>query len=198
MNIFVTKTLAKGKLLFLVILPLCYAVGYSIGYLNKLSYGKAITQKSQSPAKVKSPENLLKVAPSQKKAATEIGLIVKRGERRVYVHRQKKVLTSFPIAVGKTGWETPIGNYQVLYMKKDPIFKNFKTGQIIKPGSDNPLGKRLIIFKKGKKFHLAFHGTNQDKLIGQAVSHGCIRMHNKDVIALYNMVNIGTPVTVLP
>ncbi|MEG4197267.1 L,D-transpeptidase [Microcoleus sp. Pol12A5] len=198
MNICITKARAKSKLLSFGIIPLCCAVGYLIGYLNTPSSNKAITQQAQFPSKVALPKTQLKVVAPKERAAIKISLIVKRSERQVYVYHGKQILNSFPIAVGKTGWETPLGNYQIFYMKKNPIFRNFNTGEVIKPGSNNPLGKRVIVFKKGKKFDLAFHGTNQDKLIGQAVSHGCIRMHNKEAIALYEMVDIGTPVTVLP
>jgi lipoprotein-anchoring transpeptidase ErfK/SrfK len=174
---------------FFLTFILYYLGSYSSGYSNQLSSNKAIIQQLQSPPKI---------APSKDITVMKIRIIVKRGTRQLYVYREKQALKTFSIAIGKTGWETPLGNYQVIYMKKDPIFKNFKTGKLIIPGADNPLGKRLIAFKTYKKFDLAIHGTNQDKLIGQAVSHGCIRMHNKDVIALYELVNIGTPVTVLP
>jgi L,D-transpeptidase ErfK/SrfK len=179
----------KAKLLFLLTITVCFIEVFLLGYLNELSSSKAIKQQLQSP---------LKIEPDKDNSTIKSHIIVKRSARRVYVYRKKQVLKSFPIAIGKPGWETPLGNYQVIYKKKDPIFKNFKTGHIIMPGNSNPLGKRVIVFKIYEKSHLAFHGTNQDKLIGQAVSHGCIRMLNKDVIALYELVNIGTPVTVLP
>ena len=200
----IKRKLAKKQVLFLGITLSCYTVGYLVGYYHKLYSGKTITQQLQSPSKpaqpqpVSQPQHPSKLVALKNKTAIQIRLIVKRGTRRVYVYRGKQVLRGFPIAIGKSGWETPLGNYQVISMKKNPIFRNFKTGQIINPDSTNPLGKRLIVFKIGKKFNLAFHGTNQDKLIGQAVSHGCIRMHNKDVIALYELVNIGTPISVLP
>ncbi|ACC80967.1 L,D-transpeptidase [Nostoc punctiforme] len=179
----------KTKILFLITIIVCFTEGFLSGYFKKLSSNKAITQQSQSPPKI---------PPSKNNTTHKISIRVKRGARQVYVYQDKQVLKSFPIAIGKSGWETPLGNYQVIYMKKNPIFKNFKTGNIIMPGANNPLGKRVIVFKIYKKSHLAFHGTNQDKLIGKAVSHGCIRMLNKDVIALYELVNIGTPINVLP
>jgi lipoprotein-anchoring transpeptidase ErfK/SrfK len=43
----------------------------------------------------------------------------------------------------------------------------------------------------------AIHGTNDPSSIGRFVSHGCIRMHNADVLDLYSRVSIGTPVYVL-
>jgi len=130
--------------------------------------------------------------------ALGIHLIVKLSSRRVYVYKGEQALTSYPIAVGKRGWETPPGNYQVFSKEVNPIFKSFKTGQMINPGPDNPLGVRWIGIWTDGKTQLGFHGTNQPELIGQAVSHGCIRMRNKDVTALFEQVSVGTPVTVEP
>ncbi len=129
---------------------------------------------------------------------TIIRLVVKLSKRRVFVYRGKQTIASYPIAVGKPGWETPVGDYRVFNMEKNPIFKSFKSGHIIYPGADNPLGVRWIGIWTDGKTQLGFHGTNEPELIGQAVSHGCIRMRNKDVVALFDQVEIGTPVKVVP
>ena len=189
MKFCITRRLVKGQLLYLGIASFSCAIGYSVGYLNILSSSKAITQEPRSPSKLA----LLK-----DNTAMQIHLLIKRNARQIYVYKGERVLKSFPIAIGKHGWQTPLGKYQVIYMEKEPIFRNFKTGQIIKPGSKNPLGKRSIVFKIDERFDTAIHGTNEDELIGQAVSHGCIRMRNQDVIVLYEMVNIGTHVSILP
>ena len=127
-----------------------------------------------------------------------VRLVVQRGKRRVVVYKGEKVVAKYPIAVGKAGWETPIGAFTVINKEEDPIFKSFKTGIIIEPGPDNPLGVRWIGIWTDGKTQLGFHGTDQPELIGKAVSHGCMRMHNKDVIALYKYVTIGTVVQVDP
>jgi lipoprotein-anchoring transpeptidase ErfK/SrfK len=138
------------------------------------------------------------LTPPARNIAEEIRLVVKLKARRVVVYQGKKVLTSYPIAVGKPGWETPQGEFQVLNMEKNPIFKSFKTGRIIHPGPENPLGPRWIGIWTDGKTQLGFHGTNQEDLIGKAVSHGCIRMRNRDVLKLYEKVRIGTLVVVEP
>ncbi|UBF29035.1 L,D-transpeptidase [Kovacikia minuta CCNUW1] len=130
--------------------------------------------------------------------ALGVYLVVKLKARKVYVYQGDKAITSYPIAVGKPGWETPVGSYQVFSKEVNPIFKSFKTGTIIRPGPDNPLGIRWIGIWTDGKTQLGFHGTNQPELIGGAVSHGCIRMRNKDVLALFEQVSLGTPVKVEP
>ena len=141
------------------------------------------------------PEMLVP-SPAVTPVEESIRLVVQRGKRRVVVYRGTTVLAKYPIAVGKTGWETPIGDFKVLTKEENPIFKSFKTGMIIEPGPDNPLGVRWIGIWTDGKTQLGFHGTDQPELIGKAVSHGCIRMHNKDVVALYKLVEMGTMVTV--
>ena len=67
----------------------------------------------------------------------------------------------------------------------------------VKPGAHNPMGARALYLYQGNKDTLfRIHGTNQPEYIGQAISSGCIRMTNEDVIDLYNRVKIGARVVV--
>ena len=66
------------------------------------------------------------------------------------------------------------------------------------PGPQNPMGARALYLFEGSKDTLyRIHGTNQPEYIGQAISSGCIRMTNEDVIDLYNRVKPGAVVVVL-
>jgi lipoprotein-anchoring transpeptidase ErfK/SrfK len=66
-------------------------------------------------------------------------------------------------------------------------------------GPANPLGARGIYLYAGNKDTLyRIHGTNQPEYIGQAISSGCIRMRNEDVIDLYDRVKLNSTVVVLP
>ncbi len=125
-------------------------------------------------------------------------LVIKLSQRRVLVYQNNQLKASYPIAVGKAGWETPIGHYQVIDMQRNPAWEHPLNGTVIPPGPDNPLGERWIAFWTDGRDFIGFHGTPDEKLVGQAVSHGCIRMRNKDVLSLYSLVKIGTPVTVEP
>jgi lipoprotein-anchoring transpeptidase ErfK/SrfK len=65
-------------------------------------------------------------------------------------------------------------------------------------GPQNPMGARALYLYEGNKDTLyRIHGTNQPEYIGQAISSGCIRMTNEDVIDLYKRVKTGTVVVVL-
>ena len=66
-------------------------------------------------------------------------------------------------------------------------------------GNANPLGARaLYLYQGGKDTLYRIHGTNQPEYIGQAISSGCIRMTNEDVIDLYDRARMGATVVVLP
>jgi L,D-transpeptidase ErfK/SrfK len=129
-------------------------------------------------------------------AANTNNLVVDLGDRRVYVYQGKRLKTSYPLAVGKNGWETPTGSFQVVEMQENPPWLHPITKEVVPPGPDNPLGKRWIGFWTDGQTHIGFHGTNQEEYIGQAVSHGCLRMRNQDVVALFDQVQEGTPVAV--
>jgi lipoprotein-anchoring transpeptidase ErfK/SrfK len=66
------------------------------------------------------------------------------------------------------------------------------------PGPQNPMGARaMYLYEDNKDTLYRIHGTNQPEYIGQAISSGCIRMTNEDVIDLYKRVKPGTVVVVL-
>ncbi len=128
----------------------------------------------------------------------QIHLVLKLSERRVYVYDRDQVKTSFPVAIGRAGWETPTGKYQVIQMQHDPIWQHPFTGELVPPGSDNPLGVRWIGFWTDGTNYIGFHGTPNAESVGRPASHGCVRMYNQDVVKLFDMVEIGTPVEVVP
>ena len=133
---------------------------------------------------------------SNKTLATKLVLNLK--ERRVYAYNEDKVLMSYPVAVGKKGWETPTGNFKVTQMIKDPVWQNPWNGKIVPSGPKGPIGERWIGFWSDGKNTIGFHGTPTLKSLGTAASHGCVRMRNEDVKVLFEVVQPGTPVVVVP
>ena len=118
--------------------------------------------------------------------------------RQLKVYQKDEVILSFPVAVGQAEWQTPLGQYWITQMKKEPAWQHPITGEVVESGPDNPLGARWIGFWSDGKTQIGFHGTNQEDSIGQAVSHGCIRLRNQDILDLYERVGLGVPVTVTP
>jgi len=80
----------------------------------------------------------------------------------------------------------------------EEIKKRMDVPNYVSPGPQNPMGARALYLYEGNKDTLyRIHGTNQPEYIGQAISSGCIRMTNEDVIDLYKRVKPGTVVVVL-
>ncbi|MBD2464205.1 L,D-transpeptidase family protein [Oscillatoria sp. FACHB-1407] len=123
-------------------------------------------------------------------------LVVDLSDRKVYLYKGEELQTTYAVGIGQPGWETPIGNFHINHMQTDPIWQHPITGQTIAAGPDNPLGSRWIGFWTSRNYEIGFHGTNQPETVGKAISHGCLRMHEADVRALYEQVKVGTLVTV--
>ena len=117
-------------------------------------------------------------------------LVVYRGARKFELYVGGKVRRTGPIAVGAPGMETPTGLFFVqsrFVPKRYPILGAFafETSGYSKL-SDWPGGGVVGV-----------HGTNTPRLIGQAVSHGCVRLRNSDILALRRLVRVGTPVKIV-
>ncbi len=132
-------------------------------------------------------------------------LVLRLGERKVYLVEAKGHKgEAFPVAIGRHPWPTPVGKWAVNEMVENPDFIVFdwnnpeKMHRRIPPGPKNPLGLRWIGFTSAYGWDIGFHGTPKPESIGQAVSHGCVRMHNKDVVKIFSKVRLGTPVIVEP
>ncbi|WP_414859097.1 L,D-transpeptidase [Nostoc sp. KVJ3] len=156
---------------------------------------------SQNPVADSWPKGLWSQAsaqqiPSNRVADAKTQVVVDLGDRRTYVYVGDEVIASYPIAVGKKGWETPTGSFQVIHMRHYPIWRHPITGKVFQAGTDSPLGDRWIGFWSDGRNEIGFHGTPDIDLVGTAVSHGCLRMRNSDVRMLYEQVSIGTTVLV--
>ncbi len=126
-------------------------------------------------------------------------LEISLSRRKVTLYRENTAIKSYPVAIGRAGWETPTGNFQVKQMLQNPKWINPLTDEAI-PGGDpeNPLGRYWIGFWTNGKNWIGLHGTPTPGSVGRAASHGCVRMYNKDIEELFPQVSVGTPVTVVP
>jgi hypothetical protein len=126
-------------------------------------------------------------------------LEVSISKREVTAFRGEIPIKSYPVAVGKTGWSTPMGDHRVLQRVEYPTWQNPFTGEVIASRDpENPLGDRWIGFWTDGKNWSGFHGTPNRNSVGQAASHGCIRMYNEDIRELFSQVSEATTVKVLP
>jgi hypothetical protein len=125
-------------------------------------------------------------------------LLLRQSDFTLYMYENGKIAREWPVAVGTGGYPTPTGEYTVELLRYMPTWINpDPTGwgadmpAMIPPGPGNPLGVRAINWTAPG---IRFHGTSATSSIGTAASHGCVRMYNEDVIELYDVVKVGTPI----
>jgi lipoprotein-anchoring transpeptidase ErfK/SrfK len=81
-------------------------------------------------------------------------------------------------------------------MEATPVYRSYAGG--LPGGPENPLGPRaLYLYRDGHDTFFRLHGTTEPETIGSAVSSGCIRLFNQDIIDLFNRVPVGTKVIVV-
>jgi lipoprotein-anchoring transpeptidase ErfK/SrfK len=128
-------------------------------------------------------------------------IIINTPERHLYLVMEDGKARRYGIGVGRPGF-TWAGVKTVSQKKEWPDWRPPKEMLQRQPhlprympgGPDNPLGARALYL--GSSLY-RIHGSNEPWTIGQAVSSGCIRMRNEDVIDLYNRVDVGTKVVVI-
>jgi lipoprotein-anchoring transpeptidase ErfK/SrfK len=124
---------------------------------------------------------------NQGRAARRI--VVSIPDRKLAVVEAGRVVKVFPTAVGAPRTPSPAGSYRIVQRVENPTW--YTKGKIVPPGAANPLGTRWLgLSVKG----YGIHGTNTPSSIGANVSHGCIRMRNRDVELLFAMVAVGDAV----
>jgi L,D-transpeptidase ErfK/SrfK len=127
-----------------------------------------------------------------KQAGVARRIVVSIPDRKLAVLENGKVVKVYQTAVGAPKSPSPSGSFTIVQRIPDPTW--YGHGQIVPPGKNNPVGTRWIgLSLKG----YGIHGTNSPASIGHNASHGCIRMRNKDVEQLFEMVAIGDPVELI-
>lgn len=141
---------------------------------------------------------------SKEKAGT---IIVDTGSRHLYYVLGDGKAVRYGIGVGKEGFEWK-GTSRIALKREWPRWtppkemigrkpELAKYADGMEPGTDNPLGARaMYLFNRGGDTGYRLHGTPEWWSIGKAMSSGCIRMLNQDVIDLYNRVEVGAKVVV--
>jgi L,D-transpeptidase ErfK/SrfK len=135
------------------------------------------------------------------------GLVINLAELRVYYFPENEnTVFTFPVGVGRQGWNTPRTSGTVVRKKADPVWtpppsiraESARKGKILPysypPGPKNPLGKYAIYLSIPG---ILLHGTNAPSSVGLRSSHGCIRMLAPDIEYLFKNVPVGTPVQII-
>lgn len=111
----------------------------------------------------------------------EVNVLIDTTRCTLVIFSNGQPLKAYPVALGKYATPTPLGNYRV-------VRKAMHWG--------SGFGSRWLELNVPWGLY-GIHGTNKPWSIGNYTSHGCIRMHNRDVEELYSLVPVGTPVVIV-
>ena len=146
------------------------------------------------------------VGRGQARAAYDLGagvqpgtIVISTSQRRLFLMGHDGPVASYPVAVGKPGkqwfgWARVDGKHvEPAWSPPAEVLRdNPRLPDIIPGGSPrNPMGVRALTLDRDE---IAIHGTNRPGSIGTYASYGCIRMHNRDIVELFDRVRVGTPV----
>src|ERR1700735_2543011 len=144
-------------------------------------------------------------------AAPHEGVVVNVAAMRIFYYPPHKkgepqIVYTHPIGIGKVGWKTPEGTTKIISRQKDPVWvvpksvreehqeNGEKLPAQVPAGPDNPLG--AYMFRLGWPSYL-IHGTNKPYGVGMRSSHGCMRLYPEDIAVFFDLIPIGTKVTVV-
>ena len=136
------------------------------------------------------------------------GIVLNLANMRLFYYpkNQPNSLLTFPVGIGRQGWNTPLGLTQITAKKANPDWivpesikrEHLEKGDvlpgIVHAGPDNPLGHYALPLGFSS---ILIHGTNKPYGIGMQVSHGCIQLYPEDIENLFNHVEVGTPVRIV-
>lgn len=131
-------------------------------------------------------------------------------EKRMYFYPEGSdgtTVISYAISIGREGWNTPLGTFQITGKIKDPTWtppasihaERAAEGRaplpaVVPAGPDNPLGQYAMRLSAPS---VLIHSTSKPWGLGMQVTHGCIRMYPEDIEQLFGQVSVKTPVTIV-
>jgi L,D-transpeptidase ErfK/SrfK len=144
-------------------------------------------------------------------AAPHDGVVVNVAAMRIFYYPPHKkgepqLVYTHPIGIGKVGWKTPEGTTKIISRQKDPVWvvpksvrdEHLEDGEklpaVVPAGPDNPLG--AYEFRLSWPSYL-IHGTNKPYGVGMRSSHGCMRLYPEDIAVFFDLIPIGTKVTIV-
>src|SRR5215472_8036477 len=158
---------------------------------------------SQAANEVEDQPETQASTPGESGAPRNVSIKIDTKTNMLGVFEAEKLIAAYPVTIGSAHTSSPIGEWKVRGIAKLPRFRYDKEmlehGQrsgnfyMLPPGPRDPVGVMWIALnKKG----IGMHGTNDPASIGKAVSHGCIRLANWDVVRLATKIKSGDNVSI--
>jgi lipoprotein-anchoring transpeptidase ErfK/SrfK len=158
---------------------------------------------SQAANEVEDQPETQASTPAESAASRNISIKIDTKTNMLGVFENEKLIAAYPVTIGSAHTASPIGDWKVMRISKMPTFRYDKemlqhgersgNFHLLRPGPRNPVGVMWIALnKKG----IGIHGTDDPASIGRAVSHGCIRLANWDVVRLATKIKPGDNVSI--
>ena len=139
--------------------------------------------------------------PTRTSAFFTSAVVIRRSSNRLMYYKsgELKLARTFPVATGQSIYPTPLGNFEIAVMQRDPWWYPPDSGWAkgldpVPPGPGNPLGTRWMGLNVAA---VGIHGTPDAASLGYSASHGCIRMAIPSAEWLFGHVKVGTPVFIV-
>jgi lipoprotein-anchoring transpeptidase ErfK/SrfK len=126
-------------------------------------------------------------------------IVIRRESRELHLYAGETPVRSFPVAVGRPKYPTPLGTFSIVVKDRNPWWRPppsdwAKDLKPVPPGPGNPLGTRWMGLSG---YSVGIHATPDAASVGYSASHGCIRMYVADAEWLFEHVELGTPVVIV-
>ncbi|MCI0422075.1 MAG: L,D-transpeptidase [Acidobacteria bacterium] len=128
---------------------------------------------------------------AQDETASPRQIVVSLPDRKLALLEEGRIVKVYAVAIGALSTPSPTGKFRIVHRIHKPTY--YTPGKVIQPGKANPLGTRWLGLSL-KSFGI--HGTNAPSSIGKNLSHGCIRLRNRDVEDLFERAAIGDSVEI--
>jgi lipoprotein-anchoring transpeptidase ErfK/SrfK len=137
--------------------------------------------------------------PKIRNATLGPSVVILRDSKRLLLYSKEKLVRRFGIATGQPSYPTPIGDFEITNMQRNPWWNPPPSdwaadADPVPPGPGNPLGTRWMGISAP---YVGIHGTPDAASIGYSASHGCVRMRIEEAEWLFQRVKVGTPVFIL-
>lgn len=124
--------------------------------------------------------------------AADRRIVIHIAERKLFLIEDNAIRKTYDTAVGKPSTPSPEGTFTIVNRIPHPTW--YGSRKPVAPGRKNPLGTRWLGLSAAG---YGIHGTNNPASIGKAASKGCIRMRNRDVEELFELVDAGVTVELI-
>jgi lipoprotein-anchoring transpeptidase ErfK/SrfK len=141
-----------------------------------------------------------RIEPKMTRATAGPIVVVRRESHALVLYDGMRRVRRFGVATGQPAYPTPLGSFEIVTKQRDPWWyppaSDWAKGQVpVPPGPGNPLGTRWLGISSPA---VGIHGTPDAASIGYSASHGCVRMEIADAEWLFEHVDVGTPVFIVP